>query len=243
MPLLDHFHPPIYPVRHWESLHAVWLTSIMARLNQGILPPNYFAEAQVHVGSRFEVDVGSFEETTQESLELPTGGGTAVAVEPRVWLAPPPVGTLPAVFPDSLEGLIYADEGGAILAGAIEMVSPGNKDRAATREAFVAKCASYLQQGVGVVIVDIVTSRLANLHEELSNALGGSCPLPKGSNLYATAYRPVRRPDTDHHEVWTYPLALGEALPIVPLALRRGPIVPVDLESAYREACQRSRLG
>ena len=48
-------------------------------------------------------------------------------------------------------------EGGARLVAAIELVSPANKDRAAHRRAF-ATCASHLCQGVGLVIVDIVTS-------------------------------------------------------------------------------------
>ena len=243
MPLLDMFHPPLYPMRRWESLHAAWSVSIMANLNAGLLPKGYFAEASVHVGSRVEVDVGTFERPLDSEADLPgNGGGTAVAVEPRLWVAPPPMATLPAVFPDSVEVLIYADEGGAILAAAVELASPGNKDRPETREAFVAKCASYLQQGVGLAIVDVVTNRLANLHNDLAESLGGACPMPERTSLYASAYRPVRRKDDEHHDVWTYPLALGEALPILPLALRRGPTLPLDLEASYHEACRRSRL-
>ncbi len=241
MPLLDHFRPPLYPQRRWESLHAVWATSMMAGLNAGLMPNDYFAEAQVHVGSRVEVDVGSFEKPRGDARS--EGGGAAVAIQPRLWVAPSPVGTLPAVFPDSVEALVYADEGGAILAAAVELVSPGNKDRPESRKAFVAKCASYLQQGVGLVIVDIVTTRLANLHDELATFLGGSCPMPEGTGLYASAYRPVRREDDEHHDVWTAPLAVGGPLPTLPLALRRGPVVPLDLEASYRDACQRSRLA
>ena len=28
MPLLDHFHPPLYPRRSWESFHSRWANSI-----------------------------------------------------------------------------------------------------------------------------------------------------------------------------------------------------------------------
>ena len=48
--------------------------------------------------------------------------------------------------------------GGATLVGAIELVSPGNKDRAEAHRAFAAKCASYLHEGIGLVIIDVVTS-------------------------------------------------------------------------------------
>ena len=58
---------------------------------------------------------------------------------------------------------VYQDLGGAELRAAIELVSPANKDRAGSRRTFAAKCAGYLQHGIGVVIVDIVTARAANL--------------------------------------------------------------------------------
>ena len=61
MPLLDHFRPPLAGPRHWESFHAAWASEIMAVLNRRVLPPGYFAETQVHVGSRVEIDVPTFE--------------------------------------------------------------------------------------------------------------------------------------------------------------------------------------
>lgn len=244
--LLDHFRPPLYPRRRWEGFHAVFATSIMASLNGNVLPKSYFAEASVHVGSRVEVDVGTFEEMDVEESEesgRETGGGTALAVERATWVVPPPMATLNAVYPDSVEVLIYADEGGAILAAAIELVSPGNKDRPEYREAFVAKCASYLQQGVGLVIVDLVTVRHASLHDDLAGFLGGDGQGPMGKGLYVSAYRPVRSKDAEHHDVWLAELFVGSPLPTMPLALRRGPTLPLDLDAPYREACRRGRIA
>ena len=48
---------------------------------------------------------------------------------------------------------------------AIELISPGNKDRVGKRRLFAAKCATYLSRGIGLILVDVVTSRAANLHE------------------------------------------------------------------------------
>ena len=50
---------------------------------------------------------------------------------------------------------------------AIELVSPGNKDRDGHRQAFAIKCASYLCQGISLIVIDIVTTRRANLHNEI----------------------------------------------------------------------------
>jgi len=78
---------------------------------------------------------------------------------------------MPALFPDEIEVHVFRRSGGTTLVAAIELISPGNKDRAEARRAFAAKCASYLQQGIGLVIVDIVTERQANLHDELNSLL------------------------------------------------------------------------
>jgi hypothetical protein len=128
--------------------------------------------------------------------------------------------------------------------GAIELVSPGNKDRPEARRAFASKCSTYLQAGVGLVVVDIVTHRLANLHDDLVDLLGldPSARMAGTPPIYATAYRPFRREGEDRVEAWWNPLTAGGPLPIVPLALRAGPCLPVDLEVTYADLCRRARL-
>ena len=77
---------------------------------------------------------------------------------------------------DSYEIRVYQDLGGAELRAAIELVSPANKDRAGSRRTFAAKCAGYLKHGIGVLVVDVVTARSANLHAELFDVLGAKGP-------------------------------------------------------------------
>jgi Protein of unknown function (DUF4058) len=241
MPLLDHFHPPLHPVRHWESFHAQWAGSIANAVN-GVLPPGYFAETQLHVGSRVEVDVATWDLTTAQPGNGPGGAATAT-LPARVWAPPAAAMTMPATFPDSLEVLVFNTEAGPTLVAAVELASPGNKDRPETRRAFAAKCASYLQQGIGLLIADIVTSRHAQLHNELIRLMetGDQFLLPPDP-LYAVAYRPYRRKEAELIDVWPATLAVGQALPVMPLPLDKGLIVPVDLEATYTEARQRSRL-
>jgi hypothetical protein len=188
------------------------------------------------------VDVATFDERTSEGEERASGnGGVAVAA----WAPPRTTLVMPALFPDELEVQVFATEGGLTLVGAVEMVSPGNKDRPATRQAFAIKCANYLQQGIGLVIVDVVSERLANLHDELIELLNQSesFRFPGGGPLYAVSYRPMRRePGGDQIEIWPSALTVGEALPRVPLALRGGPTLPLDLETTYMEARASLRL-
>jgi hypothetical protein len=239
MPLLDHFHAPLAARRHWESFHSMWCGAIAGRLNQGVLPPGYFAETQQQLGTQVEIDVPTFHEEGPGATPPPNGG---VAVQ--TWAPPAVELIMPAVFPDSFEVLVFDSFGGATLVGAVELASPSNKDRPDTRRAFAAKCASYLHAGVGLVMIDVVTERLANLHDELIRLLeqGEAFRFRHDSTLYAVAYRPTRRQKRDEIEMWQYPLVLGQTLPTVPLALRRGPTLPLELETTYTEARARLRL-
>lgn len=240
MPLLDHFRPPLSTQRHLESFHTTWASAIADSLNDVWLPEGYFAEEQLHPSARVEIDVATFEDAAPEA-----SGGAVTAVAPRkVWSPPAPTWTIPAIFPDGVEVLVYSSEGGPSLVGAIELVSPGNKDRPESRRAFAIKGASYLHQGIGLVIVDVVTSRLANLHNEIMRLLDRQADnqLPETSALYAVAYRPLRRGDDDQIDIWPKELMIGQAMPEMPLALGAGLVVPVTLEAAYEDACRRRRL-
>jgi hypothetical protein len=242
MPLLDHFHPPISQRRTWEGFHGLWAAAIVESLNNGLLADEYFADMQVHIGSQVEVDIATLEES--EAKSSVDRGGAVAALAPA-WAPPATNLILPIVFPDDIEIQVFATATGATLVAAVEMVSPGNKDRPETRRAFAAKCVSYLTRGIGLVVVDIVTNRLANLHNEVIAALGQGEPflLPAQAPTYAVAYRPSRQPGGDQVEIWPHVLSIGQPLPTVPLALRNDGIVPLDLEASYSEARQRSRLG
>src|SRR5262249_38310287 len=120
-------------------------------------------------------------------------------------------------------------------------VSPANKDRPSHRAAFVNKCAAYLQQGVGVLIVDVVTNRRANLHRELLARLGARRPRLTG-HLYATAYRPTEGDEQTCLDIWQERLRIGRRLPTMPLWLLRGPSMPVDLEATYERTWEELRM-
>ena len=236
MPLLDHFHAPLAPTRHWESFHANWAGAIADALNEHLLPDGYFAEEHTRMGARVEIDVAAFEESGRSA---PRNGGTLT----RTWTPPAPALVIPGAFPDSFEVLIFQSEGGAKLVAAVELVSPANKDRDAHRRAFAIKCASYFGQGIGLVVIDIVTSRQANLHNETMRLLGhGEKFAMADAPLYAVAYRPMVRADEEQVDVWPMPLAVGQALPTMPLALDAELCLPLDLEGSYTVACQRRRL-
>ena len=231
MPLQDHFHQPLSVTRHWHAFHNSWATYLSSALNR-LLPAGYFAEANVQFG--IEIDVAAFEEA----------GGNAIAPsDSTAWSPPAPTQTVPfAVVTDAVEVLIFRNEGGPTLAGAIELVSPANKDRPAHRDAFVSKCQTYLQQGVGVVVVDVVTGRRANLHNELLTRLFVPEASHLNADLYAVAYRPVERDEQSSLDLWLENLAVGLPLPTMPLWLPGALCLPVELEATYERTCREQRL-
>jgi hypothetical protein len=236
MPLLDHFHEPLDPRADWQSFHSRWANAIADYLDE-ILPRRYFARVQINLGRYVEADVAEF-----ESAGEPEGNGSPGGVALQTY-APPAVGlVLPAVYPDDLEVQVLDSDRGARLAAVAELVSPSNKDRADHRRAFVAKCSAYLQRGVGLVVVDTVTHRHFNLHDQLVESLGGAAPAPAAAALYAVAYRPARRHERNEIDAWPATLAVGRPLPTLPLALRGNGCLPLDLEATYAEARRRSRL-
>lgn len=245
MPLLDHFHPPLSRSRHWEALHSRWAAAIADALNDELLPEGYFAEAQTHAGGRVEVDVATFEEANGGEIRISASPAqTAAAVAERSWSPPRPAHVWPAVFPDHVGVAIFHEEGGPTLAAAVELASPRNEDRPEARRAFAIKCAAYLQSGVGLIVIDVVTSRQANLHNELVQLLDAPAEsrFPDPAPLYAVAYRPVRTVDREEIEIWPELLAVGGELPRLPLAVNADLCVLLDLETTYVEACRRSRL-
>ena len=93
------------------------------------------------------------------------------------------------------------------------------------------------------MLVDMVTSRQANLHRAMVDLLGveASYRLPE-EPLYVTTYRPVRRQDAEAIDVWLATLAVGQPLPLLPLPLDKTLLVPLDLGATYHAACLCRRL-
>jgi hypothetical protein len=242
MPLFDHFRPPVEYDLPWDSLHSAWATYLATALNQRWLTRDFIALEHTHVGPHVEIDVATFERPASPGPGMPNGGG-GIATLPQTYVPPQALAAIPAVFPDRFEVRIFTTREGRQLVGAIELVSPRNKDRPEERQAFLAKCATYLFQGVSVVVLDIVTSRRANLHNELLRWLNAPAGyLPDDTALYAAAYRPVLRNETAAIDIWAEPCAVGEALPTMPLRLIGDLFVPVEFEATYLETCRLRRL-
>jgi len=235
MPLHDHFSLPLSASRPWEGFYSAWTTVIAQELNR-ILPAEYVAIPQSSRGSMVEIDA--------IALELSPASGTSGSA--LTWSPSQPEwsGTVDWSARDLFEIRIFQNNDNPRVVGAIELISPANKDRPSSRQAFAGKCAGYLRLGIGLIIVDVVTSRLQDLHHQLLELLELDPP-PEPileSTLYAVAYRTESR-EKARLELWRKSLAIASPLPTLPLWLATGLAIPVDLEVSYQASCRMLRIS
>jgi hypothetical protein len=167
MPLRDHFHLPLRGLCTFESFHSGWSNEMVRQLNK-MLPPEFVARPNVKLGVDVAADVGT---------------------------PPTPTLSISVDFQhlDVFEVQVHR-EGGLELVAAIELVSPRNKDRPSSRRQFIAKCLAYLQTGVSIVLVDVVTARRENLYDLMLNIWSyprNGLPLP--------SMRPLAEPCPSRH--------------------------------------------
>ena len=232
MPLLDHFHAPARDVAPWSSVGSTWIVAMMRSLNRTLPALGFRAFAHVYLGHMVEADIAEFElQPASEGWENASSGGLATVV------APAPQLTFSPQYPDVFEVQIRDTKKGMTLVAVIEVVSPANKDREETCLKLKMKCLGFLQIGVGVVLVDPVTNRSANLHNLIMAELGGKkSPRLPNTPTYVSSYRPIGVEDDPILQVWPYEARIGEPIPSVPLPLKCDPLTMIDLEGTYLEA-------
>jgi hypothetical protein len=237
MPLRDHFRPPVSKKASWEGFHAMWPASITRQLRRQ-LPPGYVAEPRVHLGTLMEIDVGALE-THQNHGTSETNGDSGIAT--GAWTATAPAVSVETDPPDEYEYevRIFDQERERTLVAAIELVSPANKDRLESRQAFVAKCAALLRRGVAVSLVDLVTIRRFNLYTQLMEFVGHPDQTMADDQppIYAASCRWVTKGTRARLEAWSHTLVVGQPLPTLPLWLREDLVIALDLEQSYEQAC------
>ena len=242
MPLRDHFRSPLDDVHSWDELHGMWPAMIVRELIK-VLPEPYFAAPGVHLGTLYEIDVGTYRDPVPESkgLEIDEGGVAVAAYAP-----PKPTLTLEPRLPnqDVYEVRIYNSRRNRRLVAVIEIVSPSNKDRPENRATSVAKAATLLKNNICVSIVDVVSTYDFNLYAELMNFLHGVDPALgiEPPPMYAATLRLRYEDRRRMMDNWYHPLAIGQPLPTLPIWLKETWAISLDLESSYEATCRTLRI-
>ncbi len=236
MPLRDHFHEPLLSAEPWSGFHAIWPTMMILRLKP-LLPEGYRAEPRVQLGTDYEIDVGTLD-------RRPAGTNGHPRPDPRsesaLLTAPPPTLSVATRLTESDELSVRVYAPGRILVAAVELVSPRNKDRPASRRSFAEKVADLIRDGVSVSVVDVVGNSHFSLYAETLGvightdpALGDDPPAMSAVTCRIFGLRPDRR-----FESWFHPLAVGRPLPTLPLWLHDDLFVNLELDASYEDTCR-----
>jgi hypothetical protein len=236
------------PIHDWtrvaagifHDFHHEWISTIKHALNQGLLPPDYYALAE-QVAGGLHPDVLTLGRDRPASASADNGpsqtpsrnGGIALAT------APPRVR-----FTATAEEEIYARKRKRIairhvsddrIVALIEIVSPGNKATRYALRAFVEKSVEFIEAGIHLLILDLFPPGPRDpqgIHAAIWAEINDDhFQLPSDKPLTLVSYSAgyVKR-------AFIEPVAVGDELPPMPLFLEAEVYVPVPLEATYRAA-------
>lgn len=224
----------------FHHFHTTWIGELTKSLNNGLLPPGYYAAAEQVVGgpSPDVVTLDAWQPDGDEDGDrFPDSfaGGVALADSP------------PAVqYRIQLERDAFVTKANRIairhltndrLVAVIEIVSAGNKSSVSALEALSRKVRTLMSEHVHLLIIDLIRS-------------GKNCPdgLPtylSFSNFNATPNITEDKPFTltavrsgETYEAFVETIGVGDTLTDMPLFLNDSQYIPLPLEKTYESAWQ-----
>jgi hypothetical protein len=219
----------------WEGVHHLWITELL-RWVKPRLPEPYRAfigsAPLLAIGGppeRPDLGVRRWSEDSGSGAEPSATSGRRheIQMEPDEELA---VATFDPVTS------LFVERHGRLVSVA-EVISPRNKDRPVSRNAYLARYLSYLMDGVHLMLIDVHRRPLSF---SFADGIAGELqivqpPLPAPSGA---SYRVGAPASTGGRmlAIWRRPFAIGQALPVMPLPLMDDLSIPVELEPTYQAA-------
>ncbi|MFO0804832.1 MAG: DUF4058 family protein [Gemmataceae bacterium] len=224
------------PIHDWtkvragtfHNFHVLWTGAITNSLNSGVLPEGYFAMAEQIVG-RPEGDVVALERSNGKPRGRAGNGAVAVA---------PPRPKSRFVLP--MQEVRYAEKANRVairhalgdVVAVIEIVSPGNKSNQNAIRTFREKSSDLIRQGVNLLIVDLFPPSPRDpqgIHKSIWDEFTDEpFELPADKPLTLVAYQA-----SPEITAYVEPVAVGDALPDMPLFLDGDFYVNLPLEATY----------
>jgi hypothetical protein len=233
------------PVHDWTKVdagvfhdfHCDWIAHLNESLNGGLLPDGYCATVEQHARDRIaDVLTLHVPDSTSVPAQRPRTGGIAVAD------APPRVDR--KLVSDSAFkyqrrrrtlAIRQRDDHRLVAVALLEIVSPGNKDRASSAAAFVDKVDSAIGKGINVLVADLFPPGIHDL-QGIHGAIwmrydAVEYVVPSEHPLTLASYRAA-----DVVEAFVEHLTVGDALFEMPLFLDEDFYVNIPLEPTYQAA-------
>ena len=225
------------PIHDWSRVdpglfhhfHQAWAIEIAKALNAGLLPAGYFALAELTVSGPIP-DVVSLQQRPDLGGSPNRNGGVAVAD------APPRARIVTSAEVDPYvrraNRIAIKHRLGRVVA-VIEIVSPGNKSSAFALRSLVEKAAALLRDDINLLIVDLFPPSPRDpqgMHKAIwDEIVDEPFELPTDKPLTVAAYSAA-----ELKTAYVEPVAVGDALPSLPIFLNAGYYVPAPLEETYQ---------
>ncbi len=238
------------PIHDWtrvnagifHDFHHEWISTLKRALNAGLLPPDYYALAEQIAGG-LGPDVLTLENVHPNPNPVKGNGPAATRESDRGGVA---VATVPprVRFTAAAELEQYARKRKRIairhssddqVVAFIEIVSPGNKANRHALRSFVDKAVELLDAGIHLLVLDLFPPGPRDpqgIHAAIWSAIiDDDFQLPPDKPLTTVGYSAgeVKR-------AYIEPVAVGDALPEMPLFLEPDIYISVPLEASYRAA-------
>lgn len=236
------------PVHDWtrvaagifHDFHLSWIGELKGVLNDGLLPPDYYALAEQFASKAYGPEV-----LTLRLQAAPDGGAAEPQHRDRSGILALPNRPPRARFTATTEMAFYLQKQNSVVirhvsgdevVALIEVVSPGNKSSRSALRRFVEKAAESIFRGYHLLILDVNPPTRRDpqgihgaIWEEIEDS---SYCAPKDKPLTLVAYAcddPVKT-------AFVEPVAVGDTLPDMPLYLTPDFYVNVPLEATYQAA-------
>ena len=217
----------------YHALHHEWISEICRALNRGLLPPDLYALPEQHAAG-FGLDVL----TLQEAVDDPGWRGetatlTQTQTRPKTTYHVQASGEFHRRKQSSI---VVRHVSGDRVVAMIEIVSPGNKSNANAFNAFVQKACELLEHRVHLLLIDPFPPGRRDpngIHAAIWAMVEEDAPflLPPERPLTLVAYECGW-----NTEAFIETIAVGEAVPDMPLFLAPGAHIVVPLEATYQAA-------
>jgi hypothetical protein len=224
------------PIHDWtrvdaglfHDFHQSWTVGLRNALNAGILPPDYFALVEQRLQGPVP-DVLTLKLAT--GRDEPSSGLTGLVVATQ-----PPRTRLvrrseSGVYADKANRVTVRHRHGDVVA-VVEIVSPGNKASRAEMRSFVEKSAEFIRRGIHLLVVDLFPPGPRDpqgVHKAIWDEIEEQdFELPPDKRLTLVSYSAGAE-----KVAYVEPLAVGDALPDMPLFLQPDVYVPAPLEQTY----------
>lgn len=222
----------------WHAFHLSWIAEIQLALNNGLLPSDYYAQAEQIVGP-LGPDVLTLQMPDLPANGNPPGSSKAGTGGLLVATAPPRPRLIAEAKMDDYvlkrRTIIVRHVSGDRIVALVEIVSPGNKSARGALRSFIEKAVEALYRGYHLLIIDLFPPgprAPQGIHAALWNEIADTdFALPSGEPLLLAAYSagPTKR-------AYVETTAVGQVLIDMPLFLEPETYVNVPLEATYEAA-------